>query len=382
MIDSLSDKDLLQQFSSKSLEALENNTASIEDKVTSRKIESCLPILKLMGRSDSFDKKCPFNAKFYKTDILSQLQNWAKKPYDLNNLDELFIICMAFSREYLLFQKRCGYSLNSEVSRYWEKFKADVEQKIYPLEKDFLKEQAEDIRNIRDIDILNHYLGQKGYQAFLNYEKTVKNAEERIGKLQEQLNDKEEQFNKQILEKQEEFNEEILKREEKVNNLRDDLKKLETGFNFVGLSQGFESLLNKKNRAKWWTFAGLVTLLLAALVPLNFSFYKFIQGDDLSWQKMLPVIGLEFVLIYFFRVVLTHYHSIQTQIMQLELRQSLCQFIQSYAEYAKEIKASDKDALEKFENLIFSSILSNPDKVPGTFDGIDSLTTLLKEFKK
>ncbi|MCL9764767.1 hypothetical protein [Neisseria subflava] len=97
---------------------------------------------------------------------------------------------------------------------------------------------------------------------------------------------------------------------------------------------------------------------------------------------MLPIIGLEFVLIYFFRVVLTHYHSIQTQIMQLELRQSLCQFIQSYAEYAKKIKTDDKDALEKFENLIFSSILSNPDKVPGTFDGVEGLTSLLKELKK
>ena len=97
---------------------------------------------------------------------------------------------------------------------------------------------------------------------------------------------------------------------------------------------------------------------------------------------MLPIIGLEFVLIYFFRVVLTHYHSIQTQIMQLELRQSLCQFIQNYAEYAKKIKTDDKDALEKFENLIFSSILSSPDKVPSTFDGMEGLTSLLKELKK
>ena len=85
--------------------------------------------------------------------------------------------------------------------------------------------------------------------------------------------------------------------------------------------------------------------------------------------------------IYFFRVVLNHYNSIQTQIMQIELRQSLCQFIQSYAKYAKEIKEKDGASLEKFENLIFSSILSTPDKVPSTFDGIEQLSNLIKNIK-
>ncbi|MDO1509587.1 MULTISPECIES: hypothetical protein [unclassified Neisseria] len=404
MIDSLSDKDLLQQFSSKGLEALKNNTASIEDKVTSRKIESCRPILETINRRDHFDQICPFNTKRHKTNILSQLENWAKKPHNLNYLDELFLISMAFSREYLLFQERHAISPHWGIHDYWAKFKADVEQKIYPLKEDYLKETAKYIRNNMDFDILNHYLGQKDYQAFLNYEKTVKDAEERIGKLKEQLNDKEEQFNEKILE-----------REEKVDNLKASLESFQTAFNFVGLSQGFENLLKKKSRAKWLTFVGLIALFVLTLLPLSLvaihllsdmipQLMKYLlsipteasipsganakpeltniaEVATWSWQKMLPVIGLEFVLIYFFRVVLTHYHSIQTQIMQLELRQSLCQFIQNYAEYAKEIKASDKDALEKFENLIFSSILSNPDKVPGTFDGIDSLASLLKELK-
>ena len=173
------------------------------------------------------------------------------------------------------------------------------------------------------------------------------------------------------------------KKIDEVNVLKDKLDEYKTAFNFVGLSQGFENLLKQKNEAKKKTFRLLASLAIAALLPLGFSFCKkFIANVDISWQSMLPIIGLEFVLIYFLRVVLTHYHSIQTQIMQLELRQSLCQFIQSYAEYAKKIKTDDKDALEKFENLIFSSILSNPDKVPGTFDGVEGLTSLLKELKK
>ena len=111
-----------------------------------------------------------------------------------------------------------------------------------------------------------------------------------------------------------------------------------------------------------------------------FSEYN-IKWDNIGWENMLPVLGLEFVFIYFFRVVLNHYNSIQTQIMQIELRQSLCQFIQSYAKYAKEIKEKDGASLEKFENLIFSSILSTPDKVPSTFDGIEQLSNLIKNIK-
>lgn len=101
---------------------------------------------------------------------------------------------------------------------------------------------------------------------------------------------------------------------------------------------------------------------------------------ELSWQQMAVSIGLEFVLIYFFRITLHHYRAVQIQIMQLELRLSLCQFIQNYAEYAKEIKTNDKEVLEKFESLIFSNIVPNDEKI-GLFDGIEQISSLIKEFK-
>ncbi|MDO5069891.1 MAG: hypothetical protein Q4D78_06785 [Neisseria zoodegmatis] len=380
----ISTQDIFQQFSDKGLKILQNHASFIKNKdstenkdnIVLSKIESCQSILEVMKKHNDFEKICPFNTKKYIVQISHDfLDTWKRYPNSTSYLDSLFIVCIAFSREYLLFEQRNSNPPHLKINFYWEEFKADIEQRKYPLEEEYLNKYAQYLRNNEmDLDILNFHLGQRDYQVFLKYEKTAKDAEDKIRELQEQLNDEEKRFN-----------EEILKREKKVDNLSDNLKKLETDFNFVGLSDGFKRLLNKKNTAKWWTFVGLVTLLLAALIPLCFSFYKFIQEDNLSWQKMLPVIGLEFVLIYFFRVVLTHYHSIQTQIIQLELRQSLCQFIESYVTYTKEVKqslkAEDKDPLEKFENLIFSSILSNPDKVPGTFDGIDGLTSLLKEIK-
>lgn len=64
--------------------------------------------------------------------------------------------------------------------------------------------------------------------------------------------------------------------------------------------------------------------------------------------------------------------------VQIELRKTLCQFIQNYSDYSKNIKEKDANSLEKFENLIFSGLVTNEDKLPSTFDGIEQLTKLIK----
>ena len=97
-------------------------------------------------------------------------------------------------------------------------------------------------------------------------------------------------------------------------------------------------------------------LLYTSFTYIELNQVKDLSGDFLNWKMFLPFVSIELISLYLFRVILTHYNSIKTQIMQLELRQTLCQFIQSYVEYAKEIKEKDGDSLEKFENLIFSSI--------------------------
>lgn len=67
--------------------------------------------------------------------------------------------------------------------------------------------------------------------------------------------------------------------------------------------------------------------------------------------------------------------------MQIELRQTLCQFIQSYAGYSSEIKKQDAGALEKFESIIFSGVLSDPEKLPSTYDGMGQIGNLIKSIK-
>jgi hypothetical protein len=128
---------------------------------------------------------------------------------------------------------------------------------------------------------------------------------------------------------------------------------------------------------------------IVILVPLAFEIMfvaSRIDSDKILGINhlliLIPLISIEIILIYFFRVILINHRSVKAQIMQIELRQTLCQFIQSYASYSKEIKTQDANALEKFENLIFSGVLSDPEKLPSTFDGIEQIGNFIKSIKK
>ena len=147
------------------------------------------------------------------------------------------------------------------------------------------------------IDILCSYMGDEGFKTFFEFD-------ERRNVLEKSIQQYQNEVNKKIVEVQQRIND--------VNKLKENLDEYKTAFNFVGLSQGFENLLKQKNEAKKKTFCLLASLAIAALLPLGFSFCKkFIANVDISWQSMLPIIGLEFVLIYFFRVVLTHYSQLK-----------------------------------------------------------------------
>lgn len=320
-----------------------------------------MTILSMLEQPDLWEENCKFNIqnqeKWFRISLINQ--NFASESTQDSGIYARFVAFLVELDLSLGFNGLTDSVKNNELREAWEKVKQKVFSKDDGVYYAFYQQP---------ISILNFYMNNTGFKTFFNFEKKSDDLKQIIATQEESIN----KYEKGLEDKAKE-----------VKELEKKLDEYKTAFNFVGLSHGFENLLKQKNKAKTKTFCLLANLAIVALLPLGFSFYKkFIANIDISWQSMLPVIGLEFILIYFFRVVLTHYHSIQTQIMQLELRQSLCQFIQSYAEYAKKIKTDDKDALEKFENLIFSSILSNPDKVPGTFDGVEGLTSLLKELKK
>ncbi|ELY4576234.1 hypothetical protein ACN5LW_002910 [Cronobacter turicensis] len=168
--------------------------------------------------------------------------------------------------------------------------------------------------------------------------------------------------------------------------LSDTLKDYKNDFNFAGLHSGFTDLGKLKakelRRTKW------LLILLGAVLPLP------VLGEAITLSKttdistipphlisLIPVLSLTLIFIYFFRIVLVNFNSVRAQLMQIELRKSLCQFIQAYADYSKEIRTDKVNPLAKFEDVIFSNIMSSDEKTPSTFDGIEQLASMIKAVK-
>lgn len=185
------------------------------------------------------------------------------------------------------------------------------------------------------------------------------------------------------------WDEELEAKDLQLQALKSQLEGLETGFNFVGLVDGFRQLTTKKIKEKDLAFYSLIGLSICILVPLLVEgIFIFNNLDTLEKSKstllylLPPLIAAELMLIYFFRVVLVHFRSIKAQLLQLELRTALCQFIQSYSTYAAQIKEKNPSGLEKFENLIFSGLISSEDNLPSTFDGTEQLAKLIAGIRK
>jgi len=141
---------------------------------------------------------------------------------------------------------------------------------------------------------------------------------------------------------------------------------------------GFRRFFNGGLHGNFYT---LVLILLPLSAEIGFILYNINSLESIKSLALfiLPsTIALQIFLFYFFRIVLIHFRTVKAHILQLDLRVSLCQFIQSYAKYAAEIKKSDSASLEKFESLIFSGIVSNDEKLPSTLDGLDQLSSLFK----
>lgn len=164
-------------------------------------------------------------------------------------------------------------------------------------------------------------------------------------------------------------------------------------YNFVGLSQAFANLLQKKKRERTWLVAFSVGISLSLLiVPFSASwlgavlmgytptFSAIISNADIPSKILIsmPFIAIEIVLIYYFRVFLNNYYNVKAQVIQLELRNSLCQFVEGYIDFAKKIGPV---SLSHFESLIYSDLDRPTSNNPGLIDS-ESLTKIIEAVKK
>ncbi len=176
---------------------------------------------------------------------------------------------------------------------------------------------------------------------------------------------------------------------QEVGELKTALDSYKTGFNFVGLSQGFQSLKETKEEEIKVHKAEMKNAGRWVFVPLLLEFLYFmiapILSIDLATYQLAAMglisVSLTLLLVYFFRLSVRSVDMCKAQLLQIQLRMTLCQFIQDYGRYSKELKESNGPSLDKFESLIFSGIVSNDEKLPATFDGFEQVANLVKTMR-
>ncbi|HGH3376064.1 TPA: hypothetical protein ACJILP_000750 [Enterobacter ludwigii] len=170
-----------------------------------------------------------------------------------------------------------------------------------------------------------------------------------------------------------------------IKEIKSTLEGYQSAFNFVGLYDGFDSLGKQKKNDIFWSRLLLVALAIAIPCPLIIELIITTSSTSTNLIDKLitfiPLFSLTLILIYYFRVSLTNHTSLKAQSLQIELRKSLCQFIQSYADYSRKIKETNPNLLAKFEEVIFSNIMPNQEKIPSTFDGIEQIASLISAIK-
>lgn len=318
-------------------------------------------ILQMMISSrKQFDRHCRRNIGWIGDGFISALQGYAQKAPDMRQqaLTDLFTMAYRFLREFEISHdgfrdSTTGFVMNFVDTNLQKFSESDRSQLVYAA-------------YMMPADILQNLLHAPAWTDLRRVAANVSRAEEMKQK----------------------WDGELAAKQQHLDALAKKIDELKVRYNFVALSKGFQDLLEQKRRDLRRAYLALLALGGVMLLPVAIqTIFVMTHIDQIDAHKAtlmygLPgILTLEILLFYFFRVALTHYNSLKAQILQLDLRVSLCQFIESYAEYAKRIRTDDKSALDRFEQLIFSGLVASEGDIPSTFDGVEQIGKILSAVK-
>ncbi|MFS7187888.1 hypothetical protein AB6848_20685 [Serratia proteamaculans] len=181
---------------------------------------------------------------------------------------------------------------------------------------------------------------------------------------------------------------EIKKSKEGIDEIKNSLLKYHSEYNFVGLYDGFKKIKESKEEEikgverNYHIFMRLAILIPLVAIVFHSQLSAMFNSDKvITWLSFLaPFAALEGILLYYARVYYSEVNSIKTQLVQINLRGSLCQFIESYMDYRKRLKNESGElndtALDKFDSLIFSTIQTQGGNIPGALDGVEAIANL------
>ncbi|WP_067095521.1 hypothetical protein [Marinomonas atlantica] len=173
---------------------------------------------------------------------------------------------------------------------------------------------------------------------------------------------------------------------EQIKGLESRIDNLKSEYNFMALSHGFERILSEKkkksNDMSNYLFVMGILIMVPVMIVLMFLWNSL---DDLGVKVLYvtaPMLTLSFTMIYFFRIILSNYNELKPEILQMELRVTLCSFIEDYIKYSKDIKKEDKEALAMFEKVVFSEINDARNPAPAFFEGLEGIANVINSSKK
>lgn len=314
----------------------------------------------LIANTSTFDQHCTVNIEWIGQRFIEQLAEFSQAKYEKKPESLIYIFSFAYR-----FLCELDFSQPEDLSFELRGVKNFVEEN---LEKfgDTDRQQLIYANYVMPANIAKKLIHSPALAEFKAFTETVKSASELKS-----------QWEKEIKEKSEE-----------IEAMKNGLSRINTTYNFVGLVNGFESLALTKRGERCRSFMSLLVLGALMVVPVAAQLWFTANHIDTieSHRNTLmyalpPLIALEVILLYLFRVVLVNFRGVTTQLLQINLRISLCQFIQSYSEYSVKIKKQDASALEKFENLIFSGLTSDSEALPSTFDGVEQIAKLVNSIR-
>jgi len=333
--------------------------SSLQVESEQKKTSLLVGVLKIIGGNPRlFDESCQVNIEWIGENLANLINRAVFDELNEKVLDDLYSSLFRFVTEFDL-------CIQGDMAFELRRFIDYVDDEAEPFSSRHLQ-QIQFARQQMPIAILKKLVGSS----------ILKNVAE-PQKIADLIQEKFTAWNKELNEK-----------EQTAKQLKEALETYTTAFNFVGLHEGFDRL----SKAKVLEVKGLNRLLVgfgvlagvplfAELVGAAFYLDRFKEWNANMLFAAIPAFSLTVLLIYFFRIVLRRAEAAHSQLLQIELRKTLCQFIQSYADYSNKIKGNNPEALSKFESMIFSGLVSTDDKLPTTFDGIDQLSQLVQAIR-
>jgi hypothetical protein len=317
-------------------------------------------IVVLLNNSNSFDRLCSVNIEWIGGQFISSIQEFQNSTLDKKSGLLIPIFTMSYR-----FICELDFSQPDDLGFELRGFKNFVENNLETFPADE-KQQLVYANYIMPVNIAKKLIHSPALAEFKAFTETANAAKELKRNWDNELEDK----------------------SKEIEALRSGIDRIKTTYNFVGLIQGFEVLATAKKDERRRSFYSLIGLGMLMVIPpvfqvlfTAFNIESINSHKDVLIYSLPPLLALEVILLYLFRVVLLNFRNVTAQLLQINLRMSLCQFIQSYSEYSTKIKKADASALDKFENIIFSGISSNNDTLPSTFDGVESLANLISSIR-